>query len=199
VRSADRPLTGATVAQVAQKAEPDLAGSGWDGARSFFLWLGRTVPELAALSRPAPGFVWDPKRFSEADLNGPGAVDLPPLQRQVVEVTDIPNLPADRYRVLLTVLADDVRTTPFDRPETARRVRIACQAAGQPIGRASVNTVISGVLYAGLDLTTRPTAKQVADTWADNVIGLCRGARMNLSPADVAAIRGWVSGGLIKG
>ena len=197
VRSADKPLTGGVVAQTAQKADPTLLTSGWDGAGSFFPWLARVAPELGAASRPAPGFVWDPKRFSEADLTSASGVDLPPLQRQVVEVTDIPNLPTDRYRILLTALADDVRTTTFDRPETSRRVRDACQAAGAAVGRASVNTVISGVLYAGLDLAARPTAKKVAETWADNVIGLCRGARMELGPQDVAAIRTWVSGGLL--
>ena len=197
VRSADKPLTGGVVAQVAQKADPTLLTSGWDGAGSFFPWLARAVPELGAASRPAPGFVWDPKRFSEADLTSSSGVDLPPLQRQVVEVTDIPNLPTERYRILLTALADDVRATTFDRPETSRRVRDACQAAGAAVGRASVNTVISGVLYAGLDLAARPTAKKVAETWADNVIGLCRGARMELGPQDVAAIRTWVSGGLL--
>ena len=197
VRAADRPLTGGDVARAAQKADPSLLTSGWDGAGSFFPWLARAVPELAAASRPAPGFVWDPKRFSEADLPTAAGVDLPPLQRQVVEVTDIPNLPPERYRVLLTALADDVNATPFDRPETARRVRDACQAAGEPIGRASVNTVISGVLYSGLDLMTKTSAKQVAETWADHVVGLCRGARMELGPKDVAAIRAWVGGGLL--
>ncbi|MBO1751816.1 NYN domain-containing protein [Actinotalea sp. BY-33] len=194
VRVADRPLNGGHVAQTAQKADPALAASGWDGAGGFFPWLAREVPELGASS----GFVWDPKRFSEADLPTAAGVDLPPLQRQVVEVTDIPNLPPERYRVLLTALADDVKQTPFDRPETARRVRDACQAAGEPIGRASVNTVISGVLYAGLDLAARPAVAKVAETWADNVVGLCRGARMELRPEDVAAIRAWVGGGLLK-
>lgn len=199
VRSADRPLTGSDVAQAAQKADPGVSALGWGGPGGFFGWLARTVPELGASSRPAPGFVWDPKRFSEADLPNPGGVDLPPLQRQVVEVTDIPNLPAERYRVLLTALADDVNAVPFDRPETARRVRDACQAAGQAIGRASVNTVISGVLFAGLDLSAKTTAKKLAETWADNVVGLCRGARMELSLQDVAAIRAWVGGGLLQG
>jgi len=58
--------------------------------------------------------------------------------------------------------------------------------------------VINGVLYAGLDLAKKPTAVQVAETWADNVIGLCRGARMDLGPQDVAAIRAWVGGGLLE-
>jgi len=198
VSAADRPLTGGVVAQAAQKADPSVLTSGWHGAGSFFPWLAQVVPELGAASRPAPGFVWDPQRFSEADLPTVGGVNLPPLQRQVVDVTDIPNLPTERYRVLLTALADDAGANPFDRAETARRVRDACQAAGQAIGRASVNNVISGVLYAGLDLTTKPSAKKLAETWADNVVGLCRGGRMDLNPQDVAAIRAWVGGGLLE-
>ena len=198
VRTADRPMTGGVVAQAAQRADPTVTTSGWEGTGGFFPWLARVVPELGAASRPAPGFVWDPKRFSEADLPNAGDVDLPPLQRQVVDVTDIPNLPTERYGILLTTLADDVNAVPFDRPVTAKRVRDACQAAGAPIGRGSVNTVIAGILYAGLDLTAKPTAKKVAETWADNVIGLCRGARMEPSPQDIAAIRAWVGGGLLK-
>ncbi|WP_225753915.1 NYN domain-containing protein [Actinotalea sp. Marseille-Q4924] len=193
VRTADRPLNGGSLAQAAQKAEPALASTNWDGAGSFFPWLATAVPEVAA----SAGFVWDPARFSEADLPGAGGVDLPPLQRQVVEVTEIPNLPTERYRALLTALADDVAAHPFDRPETARRVRDACQAAGEAIGKASVNTVIAGVLYAGLDLAARPDARTIAQTWADNVLGLCRGARMDLTAQDVAAIRTWVGGGLL--
>ncbi|GGB99226.1 NYN domain-containing protein [Cellulomonas carbonis] len=193
VRAADRPLNGGAVAQAAQKAEPDLV-PGWDGAGGFASWLSRTVPEVAAAS----GFVWDPSRFSEADLAGPGGVDLPPLQRQVVDVTDIPNLPTERYRVLLTALAEDVAAHPFDRPETVRRVHDACQTAGEPIGRASVNNVVAGVSYAGLDLAARPSLRKVAETWADNVVGLCRGARMELSGHDLAAVRSWVSGGLLR-
>jgi hypothetical protein len=76
------------------------------------------------------GFVWYPKRFNEADPPSGSAVDLLPLQRQVVYVTDIPNLLAERYRILFTALADDVTAVPFDRPETSRRVRDACQAYG---------------------------------------------------------------------
>lgn len=193
VRAADRPAGGSTVAQAAMTADPSLR-SDWAGAGSFSAWLARDVPEVATASN----FVWDPKRFSEADLPVAGSVDLPPLQRQVVAVTDVPNLPAERYRVLLETLAAEIKAHAFDRAETTRRVRDACQAAGEPIGRGSVNTVVTGLLLAGLEPDKHPAAKVIASTWADNVVGLCRGARMDLSAADVAAIRAWVGGGLAK-
>jgi hypothetical protein len=197
VRSADRPLKGGEVANAAQKADPELLASDWQSTGGFFAWLSEAVPEVRWATKPAPGFVWDPKRFSETDLPSVETVALPPLQRQVVDVTEIPNLPADHYRTLLDTLAKDVKATPFVRPETARRVRDACQAKGAKVGRASVNTVISGILYAGLDLAAKPSAKVLAETWADNVVGLCRGARMDLRPQDVVAIRTWVTGGLL--
>ncbi|WP_426595055.1 NYN domain-containing protein [Cellulomonas sp. McL0617] len=200
VRTADRPVTLGAVAGAAQKADPTLTGSSWGGAGGFLQWLARNVPEVASSPRP-PGYVWDPKRFGEADL--PGAVaeadkDPSALQRQVTAVTDTPGLSETNYRVLLTALAADLAAHPFDRAETSRRVRNACQEAGAAVGRSTVNFVISGTLYGGEQLTSKTTAKDLAAAWADNVVGLCRGARMELSAGDVAAIREWVGGGLLS-
>jgi uncharacterized LabA/DUF88 family protein len=200
VRTADRPVTLGAVAGAAQKADPTLTGSSWGGAGGFLQWLARNVPEVASSPRP-PGYVWDPKRFGEADL--PGAVAEPDtdpsaLQRQVTAVTDTPGLSRSNYRVLLTALAADLASHPFDRAETSRRVRKACQEAGAAVGRSTVNFVISGTLYGGQELTSKTTATDLAAAWADNVVGLCRGARMELSNGDVAAIREWVGGGLLK-
>jgi hypothetical protein len=165
-----------------QRLDPGAIHVGMGGRRSLLPMSSPCGPGTRGRVPSCSWFVWDPKRFSEADLPSAGAVDLP----------------VERYRVLLTAPADDLSAAPFVRTETSKRVRDACQAAGAKIGRASVNTVIAGVLYAGLDLMTRPTAMKVAETWADNVIGLCRGARMELGQKDVTAIRAWVGGGLLK-
>ncbi|GIG23411.1 NYN domain-containing protein [Cellulomonas chitinilytica] len=196
VRSADRPLPLGVVAQVAQKADPTLATTGW-GPGGFFAWLTRTVPEVGASSRP-PGFVWDPARFGEADL--PGAVadtDPTALQQQVVNVTDTPGLSQANYRVLLESLAADLKAHPFERATTSKRVRNACQEAGAAVGRSTVDYVIACVLYGGLELTSAVSATDLAAAWADYVVSLSRGARMELSAGDVAAIRSWVGGGLL--
>ena len=196
VRTADAPLPLGAAAQVAQTADPSLAASQWAGAGGFTAWLGRALPDLDVSTRP-PGHVWDPQRFGEADL--PGAVaDTAPneLQRQVIAVTDTPGLSQAQYRVLLKSLASDVAEHPFDRVATSRRVHEACQQSGAKVGRSTVNFVISGVLYTGLSLDGTPTPEQVARAWSDNVIGLCRGARMELTNGDAAAIRAWVGGGL---
>ncbi|GAA4627998.1 NYN domain-containing protein [Cellulomonas oligotrophica] len=197
VRRADRPMTLGAVAQVALDADPALGGTGWAGAGGFAAWLARAVPEVAVSTRP-PGHVWDPQRFGEADL--PGAVadaDPTALQRQVIAVTDTPGLSQRHYRVLLETLAKDVAAHAFDRQATTRRVYEACQSAGAMVGRSTVNFVLSGVLYTGLSLDARPGVGPIASAWADNVVGLCRGARMDLTAGDVTAIRTWVTGGLL--
>ncbi|RMI08767.1 NYN domain-containing protein [Cellulomonas triticagri] len=202
VRSADRPVPTGTVAQAAQKADPTLPTTRWAGTGGFLPWLAQAVPELGVAARPSPGYVWDPKRFGEADLPGAAATgpdtDATALQRQVISVTDTPGLSRDNYRVLHTALAEDVQAHPFERAATARRVRDACQEAGAAVGKASVNAVINGVLYVGLELDESVTAEDVAEAWADNVVGLCRGARMELTEADEAAIDDWVGGGLLE-
>ncbi|NUU18579.1 NYN domain-containing protein [Cellulomonas humilata] len=198
VQAADRPVPLGTIAQLAQKTEPTLPETRWAGAGGFLPWLARNVPEVGVSSRP-PGFVWDANRFGEADL--PGAVadtSSSALQRQVVAVTDTPGLSASNYRVLLTALAADLKAHPFDRAETSRRVRDACRKAGAQVGRSTVNFVIGGIIFAGLELKPTTKASDLALAWADNVVGLCRGARMQLSPGDAAAIGAWVGGGLLE-
>jgi hypothetical protein len=198
VRTADRPVPLGTIAQLAQKTEPSLPETRWAGAGGFLPWLAKNVPEVGVSSRP-PGFVWDANRFGEADL--PGAVadtSSSALQRQVVAVTDTPGLSQSNYRVLLTALAADLAKHPFDRAETSRRVRDACRKAGAQVGRSTVNFVIGGIIFAGLELTPTTGAGDLALAWTENVVGLCRGARMQLSPGDVAAIGAWVGGGLLE-
>jgi len=126
-------------------------------------------------------------------------VDLAPLQRQVTAVTDVPGLRGEHYEVLLRSLAEDLRARPFDREATTKRVYEACQAADASVGRSTVKQVVDGLLYAGLDLSARPALRRIAETWAEHVVGLCRGARVELSRQDVAALRRWVTGGLVKG
>lgn len=196
VRTADTPVVLGAAAQAAQQADPTLVGSGWGGARTFAGWLARELPGLGATTKTPPGYVWDPKRFDEADLPGAAVAATTDLQRQVAAVTDVPGLTQADYRILLERLAADVAGHEFDRIETARRVREACQKAGAKVGRASVNFVIGGLLYVGATLGAKTQAKKLAATWADYVVGLCRGARMELSKDDVPAIKAWVGGGL---
>jgi hypothetical protein len=186
VRDADGPVNAGTAARFAREADPSLDGSRWAGAGQFGQWVQANLPEIGYSSQ-APGWLWDPARFGVQDL---------PLQRQVQQLTETPPLSKEQYATLLTAIAEDVGAHEFQRAETSKRVRDACQRAGLPVGRASVATVIERLLYAGFKLRAPLTPREVAKAWADHVISLCRGARMELSDSAIKEIRDWVGGGL---
>jgi NYN domain len=197
LRSAGGPVVSASLAQAALSVDPTLPTSAWDGHGTFAAWLAASVPEAGYSSRPSPGYGWDRSRFTEADLPAGTPLELTPLQRQVVGVTDIPSLSAAQYGMLLDSLAKDVNANPFHRTETSKRVRDTCQEAGVAVGRASINYVIQGLLYSGLKLQPPVNAQQLAEAWASNVEGLCRGARMEIGEDGLSEVRAWVGGGLI--
>jgi hypothetical protein len=147
--------------------------------------------------------VWDPSRFSEADLpeSSTSAQDtsaLTELQRQVVGITEVPPLSQDDYRLLLDQLTFDLALFPFSRTDTSKRVRDECAKRERPVGRAAINSVITGLLLAGADLTAEPEAAELAAVWAENVLALCRGARIELSESEAADIADWVGGGYLE-
>ena len=200
VTTSDRPVILATAAQVARQADPELPRTQWAATGSFSGWLRKHLPDLQFDTR-APGYLWDPARFSEADVPQPAAngrrSELGELQRQVSDLTEVPLLDQAAYRELLDQLAFDLATAPFKRTETSKRVRDECAGNGVSVGRAAVNFVINGLLLSGTDLDDSPSATTLAEVWTENVLALCRGARIELSEYDVEAITGWVSGGLV--
>jgi hypothetical protein len=186
VRKAGEPVSGSAVAQAAQQADPDLPKTRWDGAGGFAEWLTTRAPELG-YARTRVAYAWDPARSGVEDT---------PLLRQVQQITDTPGLSREQYAGLMTAIAEDVGTNAFSIAGTGKRVRDACQAAGLAVGRGSVNFVLKGLLYSGFTFEGGPDVHVIAEHWADNVVGLCRGARMELTEGDENVIRDWVSGGL---
>lgn len=201
--SAARPVALSAAAAAALRVEPYLRDSNWDDSGSFSAWLERTLPDLSVDTR-TPGYVWDATRFSQADIPEPTPTSAAPapgpdeLQRQVSSITEVPPLSQSAYRALLEQLAFDLALFPFSRTETSKRVRDECAQSDSPIGRASINFVINGLLFAGADLQGEPTASDLAAIWSENVLGLCRGARIELSPAELEEVASWVSGGLVE-
>jgi hypothetical protein len=200
VGASARPVVLANAASVALRADASIRESDWAGTGSFTGWLNRALPDLPFDTR-APGYVWDPSRFSEADLPGSPVAQvrtpgLSELQRQVVAITEIPALSQNAYRILIDQLSFDLALYPFSRTDTSKRVRDECAKADTPIGRAAINFVINGLLLAGANLDeSEPTAIELATLWAENVAGLCEGARVELDNAELVDIATWVSGG----
>ncbi|WP_454130692.1 NYN domain-containing protein [Microbacterium lacticum] len=200
--SSPHPVALSAAAAAALRAEPDLRESSWDNSGSFSSWLQSSLPDLRVDTR-APGHVWDPARFSEADVPIPPepsvtrTPDQEELHRQVSSITEVPPLSQASYRALLEQLAFDLALYPFSRTETSKRVRDECAQSDRPVGRAAVNFVINGLLFAGADLEGEPSASDLAAVWSENVLGLCRGARIELSAEDLDEVTTWVSGGLV--
>ncbi len=178
------------------------SGTGTGGAGSSGVvssGAGPTAGNGGSTTSPPPARQQQTAKAAAAEAaKAATKVDLAPLQRQITTVTDVPNLRTEFFAVLLRALADDVAKQPFDRELTSRRAYEACQAAEANVGRSSVKQVIDGVLYAGLDLRKKPALKKLAETWADHVVGLCRGARIDLGKQDLAAVRQWVTGGIVS-
>ena len=170
-------------AQRFTRADVPVRGDGHDRSAS-----------VDAGSDVAPG--GDAPAGSKRVSAGGGPKRLSELEQQVANVTDIPALAVADYAGLLTELAHDLTRHPFTRPDTSKRVRDACQAAGLIVGRTSINFVIGGLLYSGLSLDGDVTPALLADRWSAHVEELCRGARMELTEPELAAIRAWVGGGL---
>jgi hypothetical protein len=185
VRKANGPVSGGAVAQAAQQADPNLPKTKWDGAGGFTEWITTRVPEVG-YARTRVGYAWDPERFGVEDI---------PLLRQVQQITDTPHLSRSQYAAVMAAIAEDVANHPFSLAATGKRVRDACQAAGVTVGRGAIDTVLKGILYAGFTFEGRPDVHVIAEHWADNVIGLCRGARRELTDVDDDIIRDWVGGG----
>jgi hypothetical protein len=196
VRAARGPITGGATAHAARSADPELTNR-WGTHPNFGAWMAHEVPDVGYSSRPSPGYAWDRARFSEADLPRQDEDQLSVLQRQVARVTDVPALSREDYRIVIKTLANDVSARPFDRTETSKRVRDECQAQGAAVGRSAINFVIQGLLYSGANLAGSPTAAELAEGWTANVVGLCRGARMEIDSHQLDDLRTWVGGGLV--
>ena len=184
-----------------RRPSPPCRRRSWAGAGGFLPWLRARSSPRSASRRVRRATCGTRSGSARPTCRAPSRTRPPSaLQNQVVAVTDTPGLSQSTYRVLLTALAADLAAHPFDRAETSRRVRDACQKAGAEIGRSTVNFVISRHhLTPGCASRRRSPPRDLATAWADNVVGLCRGARMEMSTGDVAAIRAWVGGGLLAG
>lgn len=194
LRSAPGPVPGAVLADQATTAEPALSG-GWAGFGSFGAWVAQLGGDVGYASKPSPSWAWDSTRFSFADL--PIASGVPrAIEQQVTRVTDVPPLSTAQFKQLFTSLESRLNGEQFNRNETTKQVRDDCTNAGVPVSRSAINFVISGLLYAGVSLTSEVTAKKLATGWAKNVEALCRGARMEFDESEKADLRSWVSGGL---
>lgn len=195
VTTAAGPIKAAVVAQRALTADSSLS-TDWDGHGKFGAWITRVDDRIEFAPVPAPGWVWDSDRFSQTDL--PSETEsTEAFEKQIARVTDIPALSSAQYRQVLVSLAAKLNETTV-RSELAKLVRDECLAADVPVARSSVNYVIQGLTYAKGALSAELTETQLAEAWTGHVEGMCRVAGLQLDKGEVAKLRAWTSGGLLK-
>ena len=195
VRSSAGPITGAVAAHRALTAEPSLK-TDWGGHGKFGAWIAQLGNGIEYSPTPPPGWVWDARRFSEADLPQE-AEARSAVEEHVTRVTDVPALSRAQFRQVFVSMETVLRQHPPNRNELTRAVRDHCVAAGHAVSRAAVNFVIQGLTYANA-LTEEATAVSLAEAWTRNVEELCRLALLEFDESEVAELRHWASGGLLK-
>ncbi|WP_439672891.1 NYN domain-containing protein (plasmid) [Cupriavidus necator] len=198
VGKASHPIQCSALANLIIQKQPQLAAD-WNGRGTF-----RKFAESLDV-RPA---VFDWSASGGMVFNGASATSMQQPQeqwgeaqllhsaaRQVHEVTGVPLLSPQRYRVLLETVEADVLAQSFHLIETAKRVRDRCKASGTPISRSDINQVLRGLLFCGHSFEAGPNdASSLGMKLAESVKSLCIREQMVLDQATVAAIEAWLVG-----
>jgi hypothetical protein len=195
VRSSPGPVTGSVAAHRALTAEPSLK-TDWGGHGKFGAWIAQLGNGIEYSPTPTPGWVWDARRFSAADLPQE-AEARSAVEEHVTRVTDVPALSRAQFRQVFLSLETVLREHPPNRNELTRSVRDHCVAAGHAVSRAAVNFIIQGLNYTDA-LSDEATAVSLATAWTRNVEELCRLALLEFDETEVAELRRWAGGGLVK-
>jgi hypothetical protein len=198
VTASDQPVVLAHAAQtVRDRVGHELER--WAGAGSFKkLLTGLDLPGLVISPQP-PSYIYDPTRHTLPSLTirqsavDAGAAEDDDLLFRVAQVTDLPRLTTAGFRVLYEQLVAEVDENGFQRTPTSRAVRDRCVEAGEPISRAAVNFVLTGLAYAGRTPRPGDDAAGLAAVFTENALRLCENARMELSAAEMAALRGRIN------
>lgn len=196
VSRAEGPVQAPAVAHLAQAASPTVLETRWAGSGSFGAFLSKHVPELVFARRPAPGYLFDPERHSEADLPGDSesSVGLDGTPARVARVTGASPITGNQYRLLFEQLAVAMGEGVYSRNELSKVVRDRTAAGGERVPRNAVNFVIQGLLYSGFGLPANATAEVLSRAFLKNVLALCDNAELQLSEPEVLEVTRWLTG-----
>jgi hypothetical protein len=158
--------------------------------------VSKHVPDLVFARRPAPGYLFDPERHSEADLPAvvESGVGIDGTLARVARVTGASPISEDQYRLLFEQLAVALGESVYSRNELSKVVRDRTAAMGERVPRNAVNFVIQGLLYSRFGLPTNATAEVLSRAFLKNVLSLCNNADLELSQPEVSEVSRWLTG-----
>lgn len=160
---ADFALNLASLAHEVDRTCPVARASNWFGKSSF-------SGAVRALNLPNARFsshhVWEDGRHQSPEsvgaVNGlPGAISV------LVRALELPRIERGDWPKLFAALANYAAAHEFNLTEATKWTRDALAQEGVQISRTSINYVVRGVHFGGiqLDATAKPSAEQVGDAF----------------------------------
>lgn len=194
VGTASGPVPASAAAAAARSVDPSLSARRWDGL-GFMGWVEANLEGVGTQNAPGPGFVWDSSRFDAPGGDHP----LSPLQVQVASITEIPGLTEEQYGSLHSSLAQAISEVGLSLSRTPSKVRDLLANTYPPVSLRAIKLVVRGLLLdAGTAPSGTPTPAEIASAWADLVVALAEGSRIDLTDNDRHFLRKWLGGGLTE-
>jgi hypothetical protein len=191
-------------ARIASAIAGSFAGvaADWSGKGTFRKFLESIeLTPLVVHWNSDGGCIYDPERhvFSVKGLYRHQTDDWSAndqtliIVKQIHEVTSVPLLSPDKYRILFEKVAEEVGMNNFDFIESGKRIRDRCREAGRPISRADVSFVLRGLLLRGHTFDEKSNSpKDLSRTFANQVRSLCLHEQIILDTPTEAAIHCWI-------
>lgn len=174
----------------------------WSGKGTFRRFVeSLDLTPLVLDWKLAGGQIYDPARHattarSEDDQQtGHWSADQQNLgiAKQIHEVTGVPLISKNKYRVLFEEIAADVKENSFDFNGSAKRIRDRCRDVGSPISRADVTFVLRGLLLRGHKFNEKnDVSKDLSRKFANHVRSLCLREQIILDAPTDAVISRWI-------
>lgn len=202
VADAPRPVAVATAATRVKQRFGTAAIGNWLGFGRFEEMLRRLPPGTFRVSDHHPRHLYDPARHDApepgerpADEMAAKHPELAQLAWRIHQITDVPYLTPDRFASVFEEIAAEVGANGYDVMQTSRVVRDRLNEAGRPVPRVGVTFVLRGLAYALPDFDAHPhAAAELAAAFRDNVLGMCRNARLELGDEEKRLVDRWLVG-----
>jgi hypothetical protein len=175
----------------------------WAGAGTFkeLLMAAGGRGFTLATDADGTGFIFDPSRHASPAVDYFGEKwkeypeELAAFARRVNRVTSTPLLTPDGYALVFGALQEELRENSYLLTSTSRAVRERCIERGSPVPRKAINLILQGITYSGHKFGENPPndkAEVFAEVFKDNVLKLCKGARLALSEGESELLTRWI-------
>lgn len=201
VRNSLRPVPMARLSSDAIQLTGNLArATGWFGYNTFRSFVEAHVSADFTIISLHGGLL------AHRTLHAQQLAEAPPQQTAgmpaelerivatVVQITGAPRMTPDAYGEVYRAIGESITQAPYNLTETGKHVRDLCALHGWSIPRHTVNFVLTGVRYGGLDLAERPdaTPNDIAAAFLGNIEDACEAAQITLSDEEQALLRQWL-------